>query len=191
MEVMSAYLGLSIAYIIIVSILLYFLIKIDTHVILKSLIIAVVLWYGLILFYTPPKLMGWPTIQELPYGSEVMILSFLVREPIQEDKGGIYFWIIKKDENIPYESIVDQLNPKNIFDYDEKSSPRSYKIPYTKELHKELMEKKKRADRTGGYMMLNREKSKKSKSKNESTGRGYKGQLTVRIFNPQHKLKKK
>jgi len=189
MEVISAYLGLSVAYIIIVAILLYAVLKTDLYVVAKVFIITIVMWYGLVLFYTPPKLMGWPTIQELPYDSEVMILNFLIREPIAGNSGGIYFWLIKKDEGIEL-SIVDQLNPKNIFDYDEKNAPRSYKIPYTRELHKELMEKRKAAGKLGGYIVLRRNKQKAAKSSGKNR-RSYKSEFKVKIFNPQTILKKK
>jgi len=183
MGIVSAYIGLSVAFILIVSILLYFVINSDTHVAIKAGLITIVVWYSLVLFYTPPKLMGWPTYQDLPDSS--LIVFALVKEPRGKDLGGMYLLLLIQESN---RTLLEQINPKNIFDYSEKNTPRLYRIPYDRELHKELMKKRKQAARSRGGLKL-----KKKKKKNKGTGRGKqrdKDMFKIELINPMEMLGK-
>ena len=181
MGIISAYIGLSVAFIIIVSILIYFVINSNSNVTIKAGIIAVVVWYSLVLFYTPPKLMGWPTYQGLPDDSAIVFA--LVKEPMGKDKGGMYF-LLMMDENDKL--LFEQLNPKNIFNYNEKNTPRLYIIPYDRELHKELLKKQKKARKVRGRLRLKR----KGKKKGFGGKQRDKDQFKIKLINPMDLISK-
>ncbi len=182
MEVISAYLGLTVAFMIVGSILLYFVINSKSHVLLKAAVITIVLWYGLVMFYTPPRLMGWPTYQDLP--DESRIIYVLVREPRKDDAGGIYLLLMNVGDGT--KSLVQQINPKHIFDYSSKNTPRLYKIAYSREFHKNLEKAKRKAGR-GGIIKL-----KKGKINNKSDGnsRQIKEEFKFTVLNPMELLTK-
>ena len=79
MEMWSGYIGLSIAFVIISAIVLWFSIRTPGKIIIKAMLIPTTIWYGLVLFYTVPNLMGWPISKPIPDDSQV--LSFLIKEP--------------------------------------------------------------------------------------------------------------
>jgi len=183
MAILSAYIGLTIAFIIITSILLYFVINSNSHVFLKAGAITIVIWYSLVMFYTPPRLMGWPTYQALP--DESNIISAIIKEPKGDDKGSIYLLVISTDDD--KKSLIQQINPKHIFDYSNKNTPRIYRIPYSKEFHKKWAKAKRGAGR-GGIIKLQREKPQKKKSGGNS--RSLKDKFKFKILNPMELLKK-
>ncbi len=180
MGIISAYIGLSVAFIIIVSILVYFVINSETHIVIKVGIITIALWYSLVLFYTPPKLMGWPTYQGLPDGSRIVFA--LVKEPMGADKGGMYFLLMMSESE---RSLLEQINPKHIFDYNEKNTPRLYRIPYDRELHKALLKARKGAHKVGGILKLKREKGKGRGGKQKG-----KDKFIIKLINPMELLRK-
>jgi len=181
MGIMSAYIGLIIAFIIIISFFLYFFIASNMPVAVKILIIPIIVWYSLVLFYTPDKLMGWPTWQPIPNGSR--IISMIIKEPFKDDLGSIYIWAI--DYNI---SEKWSINPKRVFRYNEKNTPRVYKIPYSKELHKKLIEARSSAKKNHGFMMWG---IKKGKGKLKRGGNlNLSDDVEIRIIDPMKLLQK-
>ena len=80
---MWGYVGLTTAYILIISILLWLFITSRTYLIAKIVIVPVVMWYGLVLYYTPSNLMGWPvnisSEQMLP--PDAFVVSTTIKEP--------------------------------------------------------------------------------------------------------------
>lgn len=151
MDILTAYSGLAIAFIIIVAILLYFLIATKLKLVIKIALIPLVIWYSLVLFYTPGKMMGWPTYENIPPKSR--LIYYMVKEPMGTEEGCIYFWVIAyKDHKT---RIIDQLNPKNIFSYSEDSAPRAFRIPYTRENHKKINKAvKELMKKRGGVILL-------------------------------------
>jgi len=94
----EGYLGLGISFIIIVIIMLLIMLKAKAHILTKIVLITIAIWYGLVLFYVGPNLMGWPAQGEIP--KESILLSWKVTEPKKNHKGGIYFWVLSPDKKI-------------------------------------------------------------------------------------------
>jgi len=104
----------------------------------KSVLILVILWYGLIVFHTPKKMMGWPCLEEPP--EMAVILSWKVIDPIMNPQdAGIYLWMVPK-RNFEEEpkSLLWSLLPQDMFCPESESIPRAYKFPYSEEEHKSL-----------------------------------------------------
>ena len=154
MDILLGYSGLLTAFIIIAAIHLYFIIESKAKVLTKALIIPIVLWFSLVLFYTPEKLMGWPTSQEMPNNS--MVMSMLIREPYGSSPGAIYILALhdRFSEKITKSSVKKYLNPKSVFGYTTKNIPRFYKLTYDRELHKDLKKGEKKVEQKGGYLRL-------------------------------------
>lgn len=184
MIILTGYIGLAIAFIIITTILIFFLISSKIHVIIKIVVIPIVIWYGMVLFFTPDNLRGWPTDQPIPDDSRV--ISVLINEPDTISKGAIYLWVIDKDTK---KTILD---PENMFCYNEKNTPRVYKIQYNKELHKRLIMALKKAGKTGGFITVKNLFGKWGKSNKNKEGKGIpdSGSLEFEVTNPRTILKK-
>lgn len=163
MDILLGYNGLATAFIIIAALHLYVIVYSKGGVVIKALLIPMVLWYGLVLFYTPGKLMGWPTPQPIPDNSRV--LSMMFREPFKGRPGSIYILVISR-AGIGKSNIEEVLNPKYIFGYSEKNVPRLYRLPYKRELHKRLKDGEREAKKKGGFMSISKGKKVKIKKKN-------------------------
>lgn len=185
MEIISAYLGLTLAFVIITFILLYFVINSKSHVILKAGAITVVIWYSLVLFYTPPRLMGWPTSQSLP--DESRIIYTLVSEPRKGEIGSIYLIVISVNDD--KKSLAQQINPKHIFDYNSKNTPRIYRIPYERKFHKNLEKAKKKAGPTG-IIKLKKKLKKEPQNKGGKSSKKIEEEFKLEVLNPMELLTK-
>lgn len=135
MDVLIGCVGLSIAFLLLATMLLYFVIKTKGYYTMKSIMIVLMLYYSLVLIYTPNKLLGWPTNASMP--PNAILLYLLFDEPKPGEKGSIYIWAITKDPSVK-KPILEQLHYENIFRYNVLGVPRVYRIPYTKENHKLL-----------------------------------------------------
>ena len=182
MGMWSGYIGLSIAFVIISSIVLWFSIRTPGQMIIKALLIPATVWYGLVLYYSVPNLMGWPISQTIPDDSHVLAIRIKEPDPTHNDPGAIYFWVnIKPDSKNPEPTLKAQLNPKNVFSYNGKSRPRAYQLPYSRKMHKMIVEAQRKAQGVPGAQL----KTKKGKPK-----RGNKGidesnaPLKLEIINP-------
>ena len=139
MGVLSIYIGFGIAFILLILLLLTGFTKPKWGVLTKSMFIIISIWYGLVLFFAPPKLMGWPSFNSPPDNS--IIIGHIIREPIFNKGGFIYLLVMTRDETKT--SLLDQLDPRFSFILDEKTSPQLYKIKYDRELHKQLAKNEK------------------------------------------------
>lgn len=138
MEMLSSFVGLIIAFIIVMVILSLCLIKSKINIFLKVFLISISIWYSLVLFFVPYNFTGWPTFDKPPYESAV--LSFLIRQPTYDNPGTIYLVLVDYSEYVKEKQrgfFID-LIPKISFHYQNNAEPRLYKLPYTKELHKKL-----------------------------------------------------
>lgn len=151
MDVLLGCAGLSIAFLLLATIVLYFVIKTKGHYVMKGIVVALTLYYSLILLYTPDKLLGWPTNDPMP--PNTIILYILFDEPKPGEKGSIYLWAITRDPSIE-NPILDQLNYKGIFRYNVLGVPRVYRIPYTKKNHQILYNMWVKAMNQNMYLMF-------------------------------------
>ena len=101
----------------------------------KLALIVIVPAFGLIVWSSIESYKGWPTAAEPPGRS--LVHWVLVREPdpARNDPGAIYVWLSPLDEETS-----SRLNP---LDYDSPpGDPRSYKLPYSRSLHKGMQRAK-------------------------------------------------
>jgi len=182
--IITGYIGLAIAFIMITAVLLFFLTDSKIHVLIKVVIIPVVLWYSLVLFSMPDNLRGWPTDQPIPNDSRV--ISLLINEPSVSGMGAIYLWVIDKE----FKKTI--LDPRNAFCYHTNNTPRVYKLPYNKELHKRLIEALQKAKQVGGFIIVKNLFGKGKKGKKGKIGKGISdsGNLRFDVTNPRIILKK-
>jgi len=182
MDMWSGYIGLSIAFVIISAIVLWFSIRTPGQIIIKAMLIPATVWYGLVLYYSVPNLMGWPISQPIPDNSQVLAIRIKEPDPKHNDPGAIYFWVnIKPSSKSPEQTLKAQLNPKSVFSYNSKTQPRAYQLPYSRKLHKTIVEAQRKAQGVPGAQL----RTKKGKSKRGPTGNDEsKATLELEIINP-------
>ncbi|MGD9045558.1 MAG: hypothetical protein PVG06_17725 [Desulfobacterales bacterium] len=188
MGMWSGYMGLTVAFVIISAIVLWFSIRTPGQTIIKAMLIPVTVWYGLVLYYSVPNLMGWPISQSIPDNSQVLDIRIKEPDPKHNDPGAIYFWVnINPDSKNSEQTLAAKLNPKNMFSYNGKSQPRAYQLPYSRELHKAIVEAQRKAQGVPGAQL----KTKNGKSKRGNTGNDRsKAKLELKIINPVKSLPK-
>jgi len=188
MGIWSGYIGLTIAFVIIAAIVLWFAIRTPGQIIIKALLIPVAVWYGLVLYYAVPNLMGWPISESIPDNSQVLAIRIQEPDPKENDPGAIYFWLnIKPDSKSFEQTLKAQLNPKSIFSYNSETRPRAYQLPYSRKLHKAIVEAQRRAQGVPGAQI----RTKQGKSKRGPLGNDdSKAKLELKIVNPIKALPK-
>jgi len=144
--------SLAVAFVLIVSVLLLIFIKPNIKTWIKAIIIPVVIWFGFAVWFVPMNLMGWPLpteIGEIPGNS--IVKSIIINEPAFEDDGNICFWLVP----LPAEIEQVLLNPKTASMPEIiPNEPRSYRIPYNKELHSKLLKAQEEKDKSEGNILL-------------------------------------
>ncbi len=185
MDVLIAYAGLSVAFVIIASLFLYFIIESKAPLFVKVIIIPIVIWFTLALYFTPGKLMGWPTHAEPPDKS--IILLPIIKEPAGDSKGFIDLLVIVREES--KKSLIEQLKPVNVFSYNNKNTERIYRLPYDRELHETLTKAQRKAKKIGGFMLYYRDRKPRDNSAGENV-RGHKELPAIVVINPRTILNK-
>jgi hypothetical protein len=182
MEMWSGYIGLSVAFVIISTIVLWFSIRTPGQIIVKAMLIPATIWYGLALYFTVPNLMGWPISQPIPDNSQVLATLIKEPDPKQNDPGAIYIWVnIKPRSKTPEKTLGALLDPKNVFSYDSKTQPRAYQMPYSRKLHKAIVEAQTKVQRMPGAQI----RTKKGEAESGNNGNDEsKATLQLKIINP-------
>lgn len=92
---------------------------------IKTIIsVPLIIWFSVVLFFTLDDLLGYPTDSAIPDGA--VIKGIHINEPYKEYPGVMCFWVIAPENfGMP------------------NSEPRAYKMVYDRELHKQLMKKRK------------------------------------------------
>lgn len=183
---MWGYIGITTAFILLASVLLWILITSRTNVVIKAILISFVMWYGMVLYYTPSNLMGWGKPVEamnlMPDNS--WILSVIVKEPDKIDKtpGAIFFTVVIYGQE---DGTEITLNPKNAFAYKGNGEPRIYKLPYTRSLHKKILKAQRGQEGSPGARLMLK-KNKGSQGNDNRTD----SEMTIEILNPSDLFKK-
>lgn len=182
MDMWSGYIGLSVAFVIISAIVLWFSIRTPGKIIIKAMLIPVTVWYGLVLYYSVPNLMGWPISESIPENSQVLAVRIKEPDPKLNDPGAIYLWVdIKPGSKNSEQTLKAQLNPKSIFSYSSKTQPRAYQLPYSRKLHKAIVEAQRKAEEVpGGQLRTKKGVSKRGPAGNDES----KATLELEIINP-------
>ncbi len=188
MGMWSGYIGLSIAFVIISAIVLWFSIRTPGQIIIKAILIPATVWYGLVLYYSVPNLMGWPISRTIPDNCQILATRIMEPDPKHNDPGAIYFWVdIKPGSKSPQQTLKAQLNPKSVFSHNSKTLPRAYQLPYSRELHKAIADAQRKAQGVPGAQL----RTKKKGSKRGPAGsQESKAALELEIINPVHSLPK-
>lgn len=104
----------------------------------KVPLIIIVPYLGFLTHQIPDTYKGWPTVSNPPVTST--FIGGIVEEPdaVTDSEGAIYLWLIPvrgttSDHGLGYES-------KN-------GEPRAYRVPYTRQLHKQVEQAKAEAKR--------------------------------------------
>jgi hypothetical protein len=188
MDMWSGIASLTVAFVLIVGVLIWLFIESKNKMWIKVLLIPLCVWYGLALYFTPQNLMGWPTPTEfdnLPDNS--IVVGIRVVETNNKSKGAIYFWMIQL-ENKEVEKL-NKLHPAVAFNQIMRMRPRAYEVPYTRELHKRIAEAQRKKGDVRGAMVYRHGKGKEKKEGSAYQGNSApRGQLDV--LNPAVILKK-
>lgn len=182
--------GLAVSFLILASLLLWLLIGRRGSRIAKVLLISVVLWYGLLVYYTPHRMLGWPVSGRLP--DYAVLLDWKVIEPaVNAKEAGIYLWMVPKNLDYVEKEATHffLLNPKNSFRAELKDVPRAYKLPYTREEHKRLGEAARERQKVSGLIMFRNGKGEKGVESEGEIGHMRRGHYEV--LDPKKLLIKK
>lgn len=182
MDVWTGYTGLSIAFVIISAIVLWFSIRTPGQIIIKAILIPATIWYGLALYYSVPNLMGWPVSQSIPDNSQVLAIRIKEPNPKLDDPGAIYFWVdIEPGSKRSEQTLAALFNPESVFSYESKRQPRAYQLPYSRKMHKAIVEARRKAQGVPGAQIRTRKGrfNRGSSGKEES-----KATLELEIVNP-------
>lgn len=121
-------------FVILAAILLWFIIGSKGYWWLKFITIAFVMYFGIALWYSIDSYLGWPSRDDMP--PKYMIYWAHIQEPDKksDDDGAIFFWVreLETSEQTAYLHVLDyQANKKD---------PRVYRIPYSREAHKQVQQ---------------------------------------------------
>lgn len=189
MDLWSGYVGLAVAFVIISTVFLWFFLRTPGHIIIKIILIPVTIWYSLVLYYTVPNLMGWPTSEAIPENSQILAVRIKEPNPKHNDPGAIYFWLnTKPDSEKQKPSPATWLNPQKVFSYSSATHPRAYKLPYSREVHKQVVETQRQAQDVPGAQV--RVKQKEGLQKGNQGREESKAPLEFEIINPVQLLPK-
>lgn len=121
--------GIPIAFIILATLFLWYIIGAKGHWLFKTVLILISLFTSLFLWKSTEDIAGWPTVHKLP--DKFQIFWTMAKEPKLNNinSGGIYIFA------------QDLLPPKDEFKlHSVENEPRLYKLPYSKEAHKKVEE---------------------------------------------------
>jgi len=169
--------GLVVAFILLATVTAWNTIRTRGWLGLKFVSIGILIWYGFVVYFTIPQIMGWSTSKDLPADSK--IISVRIVEPKGDNKGAMYFWLSQKPDH--EKDAMNLLRPDKFLIYTGDIQPRSYKIPYDRELHKKLLETQKQQKQQKGSFLMTGKKGVKG----EQEGKG--GSTTenpFKILNP-------
>jgi len=171
MEMWTGYIGLAIAFVIISAIVMWFSIRTPGQVIIKAILIPTTIWYGLALYYTVPNLVGWPVSGAIPDNSQVLAIRINEPNALYNDPGAIYFWVeVKPDSKSSRPKLAGLLNPKNISTVNRENQPRAYKLPYSRKMHREILEAQRKARGMPGAQIKTKKATAKGSSKRGIAG---------------------
>ena len=133
--------GITILYVLLMVSLAWTIIGIKGRWITKGLFMAIAIWFSVTLYYSFHNFMGWPSEEDISTKYSQLIW-FQIKEPskVTNHPGAIYLWVreIPESEKLEGLTLRQLIDPMVWFTYPDESVPRAYKIPYSKEKHREL-----------------------------------------------------
>jgi hypothetical protein len=187
MGIWSGYAGLTVGFLAIASILLWFLITTRGRVVIKTTLIFLTVWYGFVLYYSLENFTGWPTPQAVPHNSRLLALRVNEPDSNRNEPGGIYLWVTSGQDSAKGLSLI---HPRNLFKNVHSSEPRSHKLPYDRELHKALLQAQAKMEGIpGAEMNIRKSRDKRQKGKIDGDEQS-RAPLEFEILNPSTMLPK-
>lgn len=153
------FVGLVLTYVLLTTLLLWMFTKANVVQWKKLLVIPLTLWWAIALYYTPLGFMGYPVSKDIP--DKAIVISYKIIEPSNDNEGCMYFWVIDSNKTKPLPA-----DPRKAFTILNLQEPRAYKLPYDRDLHKDLTQKKKKSRKEGGLLIWN-----KNKKRNQGEGK--------------------
>jgi hypothetical protein len=180
------HIGVSIGYLIVVFLLCWFVVLSRGRVAWKILAITFSVFYAVALYMYLPKIEGYPTGNEIPEGS--ILISVKVEEPTVESDGAFYLWCNPKP-NLRKKAL-SLFTPGGFLAYTGHAKPRVYMMPYDRELHKKLLEQQKKAQKVGGFLVVNKKRGGKKGKQRLGEGRDTQEKIKFKVINPVEVLTK-
>jgi len=148
-DIFMGYAGLTIAFVLLSTLLLFIFLRSNVNYWIKIVLTAVVMFYSVGLYFAPANFMGWPASNLSGIG-QVIILGVHVDEPFSEnEKGYIYLWVM--DYNM--KNIRSLVNPKFVHMPYVEGSPRLFVIEYRGDQHEQLLDNMRKAKAMGGSVI--------------------------------------
>lgn len=131
----------------------------------KAMLVPLCIWFSIAISVSMPTLLGWPTDEELPFKYEVFSLKIDNPDLKNGGAGSIFVWAGDRDP----------VSDRGIFDLyrNDLTEPRGYRLPYSKELHKQAQ--KAQALLRKGKRVFGMNPKGKGESKNKGEGGKGKG----------------
>jgi hypothetical protein len=137
-------------------------------------------WPGTIL--RCPEFNGLAHYPVIPDNSHIVAFRIKEPNPLNDDAGAIYIWAdTRANLENPEQVLITLLNPKTAFGYQSKIDPRTYKLPYSRQMHKAILKARKQmAAMPGSQMRIKNGSSKRGNPASIQT----KSSLNIEIINP-------
>ena len=191
LDILGGISGITILYVLLMILLSWIIIGIKGRWITKGLIMAVAIWFSVTLYHSFHNFMGWPSEESMTTKYSELIW-FQIKEPskITNYPGAIFLWVreMTKSEKTEGLTLRQLTNPMVWFTYPDESAPRAYKIPYSKEKHRELrkaVEGRKTGVKT--YVEFNKKKNRRSKAGHQEVDDG----IRFKMIKPQDIIPKR
>jgi len=142
--------AIPVAFMICAALLLWFLIGSRGWWSVKAVFIACTLYFGLAVWHSVDSYMGWPTATSPPNKFQLYWAVVEAPDSANGKEGAIYMWmrgidkiseITSEPQTVPVPGPDKYL--KSLTYSGRKDIPRSYKLPYSPELHEQCKEAKK------------------------------------------------
>ena len=148
---------------------------------LISILILVTIYLAIGIQFALPRFAGWPTFEDVP--ETAIVISVLVDEPTQGNKGAIYLWLsgLKEDES----EAID-LDPREVFKVFPSREPRAYALPYSRKLHEKISKAQRQAAKQKGIMRLKKDEYREGEDGDDHQN----DDIKIEILNPTQVLKK-
>lgn len=132
--------GIPLAFIIIATLTLWVVLGCKGYWWLKLVMVSLSIFFSISLWNSLVSLQGWPTSETMPEKFEVKWLD--VKEPNKKtgEEGYIYVWAINLEPNRPSPVADDAATPPlgvQLHAKEYSGEPRLYKLPYSREMHKQ------------------------------------------------------
>ena len=90
--------GLVIAFVLLATVTAWNTVRTRGWLGLKFVSIGILIWYGFVVYFTIPQIMGWAAEKDLP--ANCKIISVRIIEPRDDDKeGSMFFWMSQKPDH--------------------------------------------------------------------------------------------